>query len=49
MFFTMKYMVFPVRKTCKLTLNCVFPMQADPETEYSLRLLPFSGLRKYGL
>jgi len=49
MFFAMKYMVFPVRKTCKLTLNCVFPMQADPETEYSLRILPFSGLRKYGL
>ena len=47
--FEMKYLVFPVRKMCRLSICCVFPMKADPSVSYSVDISPFSGLRRYGL
>ena len=49
MSFKMKHLIFPVGKPCKLTVQCQFPLRLDPQESYSVRLLPFSGLRPYGL
>ena len=49
MYFEMKHAIFPVRKTCKLTLKSVFPVRVDPKECYEITFSPFSGLRKYGL
>ena len=48
MSFKMKHLVFPVGKPCKMTVQCEFPVKVDPQESYSIRLLPFSGLRPYG-
>ena len=49
MSFTMKHLLFPVGKPCRLTVQCKFPLKVDPNESYSVQLLPFSGLRPYGL
>jgi len=49
MYFELKHAIFPVRKTCRLTLNSVFPVRVDPKECYEITFSPFSGLRKYGL
>lgn len=48
MSFKMKHLVFPVGKPCKMTVQCEFPVKVDPQESYSVRILPFSGLRPYG-
>ena len=48
MSFQMKHLIFPVGKPCKLTVQCKFPLRIDPQACYSVKLLPFSGLRPYG-
>lgn len=45
----MKHLIFPVRKNCKLIVESVFPVRVDPQEAYSLQIIPFSGLRRYGL
>lgn len=47
--FEMQHLIFPVRKACRVSVRCVFPMQADPAVSYSMTISPFSGLRRYGL
>ena len=49
MSFSLKHLIFPVGKTCRLTVQCEFPLRVDPQESYSVRLMPFSGLRPYGL
>lgn len=49
MSFTMKHLLFPVGKPCRLTVQCQFPLKVDLNESYSVQLLPFSGLRPYGL
>ena len=49
MSFKMKYMIFPVGKPCRLTVQCEIPLRLDPQESYSVKLQPFSGLRPYGL
>ena len=49
MSFQLKHLIFPVGKPCKLTVQCKFPLKVDPKESYSVKLLPFSGLRPYGL
>ena len=48
MSFQLKHLIFPVGKPCKLTVQCQFPLKVDPQEQYSVKLLPFSGLRPYG-
>ena len=48
MSFQLKHLIFPVGKPCKLTVQCQFPLKVDPKESYSVKLLPFSGLRPYG-
>ncbi|MBR4865978.1 MAG: hypothetical protein IKU11_04785 [Clostridia bacterium] len=47
--FRIKHLIFPVRKVVKLVIEPIFPLRVDPKECYSIRFLPFSGLRKYGL
>ena len=47
--FQAKYVIYPVRKKCRVTILPVFPVTLDPAGEYSARLYPFSGVRRYGL
>ena len=47
--FRLKYLVYPVRRACKVTILPQFPVKVDPESQYTLRVLPFSGLKLYGL
>lgn len=47
--FKLKHLIFPVRQSVKLVLEPVFPVGVDPNGDYTIRLFPFSGLRKYGL
>ena len=47
--FKLKHLIFPVRQSVKLVLEPVFPVGVDPNGDYTIRLSPFSGLRKYGL
>jgi len=47
--FEMKHLIFPVRETCTLCIQCVFPMKVNPQENYTLSIHPFSGLRRYGL
>jgi len=49
MSFKAKHLIYPVRKECKLIVEGVFPVRVSAEECYSLEILPFSGLRKYGL
>lgn len=49
MSFRAKHLIFPVRKACKLTMESIFPVRLDPKMQYELQIVPFSGLRKYGL
>lgn len=47
--FRCRHMIFPTRKACSLAFEPVFPMTVNPSQEYSVRVIPFSGLRMYGL
>ncbi len=47
--FKVKHIVYPVRKKCTVTLEAVFPVRVDIGAEYTLSLIPFSGIRRYGL
>lgn len=49
MSFMMKHLIFPVGKSCKMTIQCAFPLKVDPQESYSVRMFPLSGLRPYGL
>ena len=49
MSFQMKHLIFPVGKSCRMTVQAQFPLRIDPQESYSVRILPFSGLRPYGL
>ena len=49
MSFQMKHLIFPVGKPCRMTVQAQFPLRVDPQESYSVRILPFSGLRPYGL
>lgn len=49
MHFQMKHLVFPVRKPCNVTIECIFPGCLNPAVSYETQVVPFSGLRKYGL
>lgn len=49
MSFKLKHLIFPVGKPCALTVQCEFPLRVDPQESYAVRILPFSGLRPYGL
>lgn len=47
--FKTRHLIFPVRKASKLIIEPVFPVCVNPGETYSIRLFPFSGIRKYGL
>ena len=49
MSFQMKHLIFPVRKACKLIIEPVFPVCVNPAECYEIQIVPFSGIRKYGL
>ena len=49
MYFHLKHLVFPARKTCHLVIEPNFPLTVDEGKTYELKLSPFSGLRRYGL
>lgn len=49
MSFQMKHLIFPVGKSCRMTVQAQFPLRIDLQESYSVRILPFSGLRPYGL
>lgn len=47
--FKAKYLIYPVGKKCRLTIEPAFPVKVDENEKYSILIRPFSGLRKYGL
>lgn len=49
MHFSIRYLVYPVRTECSFEFSPVFPVCINPENTYTLEILPFSGLRLYGL
>ncbi|MBQ7868236.1 MAG: hypothetical protein IJ354_08825 [Clostridia bacterium] len=49
MFFRPMYLIYPVLKQLKITLEPQAPVTVDETNRYTLCIRPFSGLRRYGL
>lgn len=47
--FRCRHIIFPAHKSCTVTLEPIFPVTINPSIEYSAKIIPFSGLRRYGL
>ena len=44
-----RYLVYPVRTACRLTVEPEFPVSVDQYAKYEMIIRPFSGLKVYGL
>lgn len=49
MFFYPKHLTYPVREEVTLTIEPHGPVTVSSSNEYTISILPFSGLRRYGL